>query len=87
MIAVLLIATALAAPPAAPDTAEGLIAEARDHLLNGEPLPPDMNLRLRRLDPAPRLRVLIFLRRAGIFEGPGWTAEMLLAAPEPGGAR
>lgn len=75
LTAALSTATAEAPPP----PADRLIAEATEWLLNGDALPPDMNARLKRLPPADRARVLVFLRRAGLLTGPGWTAEELLA--------
>lgn len=74
---------AAAAAPAVPatqdDPAAILIEDARSRLLNGDPLPVDIDTSLRRLPPAQRLRVLVFLRRSGMLETPGWTVEQLLA--------
>ncbi|MFH5775350.1 hypothetical protein [Paracoccus broussonetiae] len=89
MIAAALVAAALAAPPLVDtgrDRAEALIAAATQDLLDGKPLDPGIDVDLRRLDPAGRLRVLIFLRRSGMLDGPGWTADMLLAPADADGA-
>lgn len=86
MIAALLIMMAAAAePPAtAPVSREGLIREATELLLNGEPLPADIDVRLMALPPADRIEVLIFLRRAGMIDGPGWATDRLLAPVRTG---
>ncbi len=81
-----LASAALAQPAAAPPPggpAESMIAEATDWLLNGEELPADTDARLRRLEPAERVRVLVFLRRSGMFSGPDWTIDRLLAPADP----
>ena len=85
LAAVLSVALAGTEPPVDAGPADRLIGEATEWLLNGEDPPPDLDMRLRALAPADRLRVLVFLRRAGIYDHPGWTAEQLLAparAPE-----
>ncbi|REF67743.1 MULTISPECIES: hypothetical protein [Paracoccus] len=92
MITVLILSAALAAGPG-PDgapTRDGLIREATDRLLYGEPLPADMGDRLMRLSPADRIEVLIFLRRSGMLAGPAWSIERLLEParpPSPQGAQ
>lgn len=89
MIAVLILSAALAAEPAgdgAPSR-DGLVRDATDRLLNGEPLPPDLNDRLIRLSPSDRIEVLIFLRRSGMLTGPAWSIERLLAPAATQGAR
>lgn len=63
----------------APQTSEALIAQATDWLLNGESLPPDMDRRLQSLPPGERMRVLVFLRRSGMFTGADWSIEKILA--------
>ncbi|WP_347267343.1 hypothetical protein [Paracoccus sp. (in: a-proteobacteria)] len=83
MIAALLLASALAAAQAGPETREALIRDATERLLAGEDLPPDIDARLMRLAPADRIGVLVFLRRAGLLSGPGWPAERLLAPAAP----
>lgn len=65
-----------------PQAADAMIAQAKDWLLNGEALPPDMDSRLRRLPPGERMRVLVFLRRSGMFSGPDWTIDKILAPAE-----
>ena len=82
MIVQLLVSAALAGgmPQAAQaPTRDGLIAEATDLMLNGEQLPPDLDVRLMQLAPADRIEVLIFMRRSGMLTGPGWTIDQLLA--------
>lgn len=81
MIVALLISAALAgdAPSTVSTARDALIQEATDHLLNGEPLPADIDARLMALSPADRIEVLIFLRRSGMMAGPGWTADRLLS--------
>lgn len=61
------------------DRAADIIADARDRMLAGDALPPDLEMSLRALPPAERLRVLVFLRRAGLLTGPGRSADWLLA--------
>lgn len=85
LAAVLSVALAGAQPPVDPDPADLLIRDATEWLLNGEDPPADLDLRLRALSPADRLRVLVFLRRSGIYDEPAWPVEQLLAparAPE-----
>ncbi|MFT4013899.1 MAG: hypothetical protein QM682_10940 [Paracoccus sp. (in: a-proteobacteria)] len=78
MILAALLSSALAtAPTMAP--ADALIAQVTQLLLEGKALPPDLNRDLRALEPPDRLRVLIFLRRSGMFKGPDWSADDLLA--------
>ena len=48
-------------------------------MLAGEAMPADMEARMRDLPPAERLRVLVFLRRAGLFSGPEWPIDRVLA--------
>ncbi len=87
MIVQLLVSAALAGgmPQAAQaPTRDGLIAEATDLMLNGEQLPPDLDVRLMQLAPADRIEVLIFLRRSGMLTGPSWTIDQLLAPPKEG---
>lgn len=82
MIAQLLVSAALAAggaQDAVPPTRDALIQEATELLLEGLPLPADMDARLMKLSPAERIEVLIFLRRSGMLTGPGWTIDRLLA--------
>lgn len=88
MIAMLVLSTALAA--ASVDgtwTRDAIIRDAKERLLNGETLPPDLDERLMRLPPADRIEVLIFLRRSGMMNGPGWTSERLLAPARTGESR
>lgn len=75
-------AEVVAAPPEA--GADALIAQATQWLLAGEDLPVDMNVRLARLPPAERIRVLVFLRRSGLFTGPDWPIDKLLAPATAG---
>lgn len=86
MIAALLIMTAMAAEP--PETAqasrENLIREVTELLLSGGSLPADIDARLMAVPPAERIEVLIFLRRSGMMDGPGWTADRLLAPVRTG---
>ena len=84
MILALVMSAAVAAalPSPDPNPADALIAEATDHLLAGEKLPPDIDARLRGLEPSERIRVLVFLRRSGMFDGPNWPIDSLLAPPE-----
>ncbi|RCW82868.1 hypothetical protein [Paracoccus lutimaris] len=87
MIVHFLVSAALAGglPQASvPPTRDGLIAEATDLLLNGEPLPPDLDARLMELSPADRIEVLIFLRRSGMLTDPVWTVDRLLAPRKEG---
>lgn len=81
MILALFMTAALSTAGAAPaeQPADRMIAEATEWLLNGEPLPADMNTRLKRLAPADRARVVVFLRRSGMLTGPGWSVDDLLA--------
>ncbi|UXU75887.1 MULTISPECIES: hypothetical protein [unclassified Paracoccus (in: a-proteobacteria)] len=82
MILALVLSSALVADAASPppsDTGEVLIREATELLLAGGELPRDLDERLLRLEPAERIRVLVFLRRAGLLVGPAWPAERLLA--------
>ncbi|MTH36554.1 hypothetical protein GL279_18365 [Paracoccus limosus] len=80
MIRALLMSAALSGAGAnAPAEADALIAQATEWLLAGEDLPVDMDLRLRRLPPEERIRVLVFLRRSGMFTGPDWPIDKLLA--------
>ena len=81
-LAVLAVLAATGAVPtlaAHPGGAEAVIADAQERLLAGEPLPADLDQRLRRLDPVERLRVLVFLRRSGMLTDPGRDAGWLLA--------
>lgn len=80
MILTMFLTAALAGAEAPPSDA--LIAEATQWLLAGDDLPADMNARLRGLPPAERMRVLVFLRRAGMMTGPGWNSDDLLAPAE-----
>lgn len=86
MIAALLIMTAMAAEP--PETAqasrENLIREVTELLLSGDSLPADIDARLMAVPPVERIEVLIFLRRSGMMDGPGWTADRLLAPVRTG---
>lgn len=84
MILGLFLSVALVAASNVPpgQSADQMIAEATDWLLNGEALPPDVNLRLKRLAPMDRARVLVFLRRSGMMTGPEWTVDDLLAPAE-----
>lgn len=86
MIAALLIMTAMAAEP--PETAqasrENLIREVTELLLSGGSLPADIDARLMAVAPVERIEVLIFLRRSGMMDGPGWTADRLLAPVRTG---
>jgi len=88
VIAVLVLSAALAAGPAADaaPTRDGLIRDATERLLYGEPLPADIDDRLMRLSPVDRIEVLIFLRRSGMLSGPGWSIERLLAPARDEGA-
>lgn len=91
MIWPLLISAAIAGTPAAtpapaPSGAEALIAEATDAILAGEPMPLDMETRMRDLPPGERLRVLVFLRRSGLFSGPEWPIDRVLAPAGQGSA-
>lgn len=79
LAAVLSVALAGTEPPVDAGPANRLIRDATEWLLNGEDPPADLDQRLRALAPADRLRVLVFLRRAGIYDHPAWTAEQLLA--------
>lgn len=80
MILALLVSAAMSTADAtAPSGADALIAQATEWLLAGEDLPVDMDLRLRRLPPDQRIRVLVFLRRSGMFTGPEWPIDKLLA--------
>jgi hypothetical protein len=89
VIGLFLMSAALAAgtPQVTPPTRDGLIAEATDLLLNGEPLPSDLDSRLMQLSPADRIEVLVFLRRSGLLTGPGWTIDRLLAPQNDGGTK
>ena len=89
MIGLFLLSAALAAgtPQVGQPTRGGLIAEATDLLLNGEPLPSDLDSRLMQLSPADRIEVLVFLRRSGLLTGPGWTIDRLLAPQNDGGTK
>ncbi|KRW96618.1 hypothetical protein O4J55_03925 [Paracoccus sp. PXZ] len=89
MIAVLILSAALAAEPAgdAAPTRDGMIRDATERLLYGEPLPADLEDRLMRLAPPDRIEVLIFLRRSGMLAGPAWTTERLLAPARIQGAQ
>ncbi|MFJ1290531.1 hypothetical protein ACEPPZ_00415 [Paracoccus yeei] len=78
MIWPLLLTAAVAGTPA-PASADALIAQATEAMLAGEPMPADMEARMRDLPPAERLRVLVFLRRAGLFSGPEWPIDRVLA--------
>lgn len=81
MIAALLVMAAVAAEPpqGAPASSAEMIREVTEMLLNGESLPADIDARLMALPPAERIEVLIFLRRSGMMDGPGWTTDRLLA--------
>lgn len=86
MITALLIMTAMTGEPPgpAPLSREALIREATGLLLAGESVPADIDARLMALSPADRIEVLIFLRRSGMLQGPGWTADRLLAPARTG---
>lgn len=87
MILALLVSAAMStADTAVPVDADALIAQATEWLLAGEDLPVDMDLRLRRLPPDQRIRVLVFLRRSGMFTGPEWPIDKLLAPAVAGPA-
>ncbi|WP_233253277.1 hypothetical protein [Paracoccus binzhouensis] len=84
----LILSTALAAASLEGSwTRDAMIRDAKERLLNGEDLPPELDERLMRLPPADRIEVLIFLRRSGMMTGPGWTAERLLAPARTGESR
>lgn len=79
--------SAVADGPVSPASdGDALIAQATQWLLEGKDLPVDINLRLARLPPAERVRVLVFLRRSGLFTGPDWPIDKLLAPAEVGHA-
>ncbi|RDW12372.1 hypothetical protein [Paracoccus thiocyanatus] len=87
MIALMILSAALAAEPAgqAAPTRDGLIRDATQRLLYGEPLPADIDDQLMRLSPPDRIEVLIFLRRSGMLAGPAWSIERLLEPARPQG--
>ncbi|MFV0386984.1 hypothetical protein [Paracoccus sp. (in: a-proteobacteria)] len=64
--------------PAVSDYAE----QASGWLLEGKNLPPDYRVRLRRMPPAERLQVLIFLRRSGLLVGQPWSLDDILRPAE-----
>ncbi|SMO74172.1 hypothetical protein [Paracoccus laeviglucosivorans] len=66
-------------PEAASQGAAPMIAEATEWLLEGQPLPADLDARLRLLAPSERMRVIVFLRRSGMLSGAGWAVDDLLA--------
>lgn len=79
ILAAVLTSEATVSAAAQNDRAEAIIADARDRMLAGDALPPDLEMSLRALPPAERLRVIAFLRRAGLLTGPGRSADWLLA--------
>lgn len=84
MIAALLVSAVLvgAGTLDAPDNADAMIEQITQWLLNGESLPADMPARLRRLQPADRMKALVFLRRSGMYDGATWSSEQILAPAE-----
>lgn len=76
-----------ASAPMLPDVAS-FAEEASGWLLDGEGLPPDYRLRLLRMEPAARLQIIVFLRRAGLLTDAPWSLDdILMPAPLPEEAR
>ncbi|MBU3028616.1 hypothetical protein [Paracoccus marinaquae] len=52
--------------------------EASAWVLEGKSLPPDYRVRLLRMEPAVRLQLIVFLRRAGLLTDTAWSLEDIL---------
>ena len=77
--AILALTTSAAAAdlPLLPE-AKAFAEQATTWLLEGEDLPRDYRVTLMRMPPESRLQALVFLRRAGLLTGEGWTLDDIL---------
>lgn len=62
------------------DGASDIIGEMTERLLEGNAIPVDLDSRIMKLSPVERIRVIIFLRRSGLYNGPGWSIDELLSS-------
>lgn len=65
--------------PVAASPRDDFLREATAWLLNGDPMPSDVDHRLMQLEPSDRVEALVFLRRSGLWTTQAWPVERMLA--------